>query len=85
MVTNDAKLVANDAKLTLKRMSTWLHRHDFAKFSLNRQCNDALDRPVDKKIPDRKNALDAHTSTPSFGVMPLTRKLDCSGMEPGRL
>ncbi|GFW25008.1 transposable element Tcb2 transposase [Trichonephila clavipes] len=24
-------------------------------------------------------------STPSFGVVPRTRKLDCSGMEPGRL
>ncbi|GFU59620.1 transposable element Tcb2 transposase [Trichonephila clavipes] len=23
--------------------------------------------------------------TPPFGVMPRTRKLDCSGMEPGRL
>ncbi|GFW05011.1 uncharacterized protein TNCV_598051 [Trichonephila clavipes] len=30
-------------------------------------------------------AHDAHPSTPSFGVVPRTRKLDCSGMEPGRL
>ncbi|GFV13360.1 uncharacterized protein TNCV_3615611 [Trichonephila clavipes] len=30
-------------------------------------------------------ALDAHPSTPPFGVVPRTRKLDCSGMEPGRL
>ncbi|GFX66933.1 HTH_Tnp_Tc3_2 domain-containing protein [Trichonephila clavipes] len=26
-------------------------------------------------------ALDAHSSTPPFGVVPRTRKLDCSGME----
>ncbi|GFW29918.1 uncharacterized protein TNCV_4999581 [Trichonephila clavipes] len=30
-------------------------------------------------------ALDAHPSMPPFGVVPRTRKLDCSGMEPGRL
>ncbi|GFV58780.1 transposable element Tcb2 transposase [Trichonephila clavipes] len=30
-------------------------------------------------------ALDAHPSTPPFGVVPLTRKLDCSGMKPCRL
>ncbi|GFU01016.1 hypothetical protein TNCV_1816371 [Trichonephila clavipes] len=30
-------------------------------------------------------ALDAHPSTPLFGVVPRTRKLDCSGMEPDRL
>ncbi|GFW46857.1 uncharacterized protein TNCV_2982131 [Trichonephila clavipes] len=30
-------------------------------------------------------ALDAHPSTPPFEVVPRTRKLDCSGMEPGRL
>ncbi|GFU29198.1 uncharacterized protein TNCV_278121 [Trichonephila clavipes] len=30
-------------------------------------------------------ALDTHPSTPSFGVVPHTRKLDCSGIEPGRL
>ncbi|GFU57108.1 hypothetical protein TNCV_1779711 [Trichonephila clavipes] len=30
-------------------------------------------------------ALDTHPSTPPFGVVPHTRKLDCSGMEPGRL
>ncbi|GFU10632.1 transposable element Tcb2 transposase [Trichonephila clavipes] len=30
-------------------------------------------------------ALDAHSSTPPFGVGPRTRKLNCSGMEPGRL
>ncbi|GFW13937.1 hypothetical protein TNCV_4700721 [Trichonephila clavipes] len=30
-------------------------------------------------------ALEAHTSTPPFEVVPHTRKLDCSGMEPGRL
>ncbi|GFX51101.1 hypothetical protein TNCV_2734521 [Trichonephila clavipes] len=29
--------------------------------------------------------LDAHTSTSPFGVLPCTRKLDCNGMEPGRL
>ncbi|GFT25305.1 HTH_Tnp_Tc3_2 domain-containing protein [Trichonephila clavipes] len=29
-------------------------------------------------------ALDAHPSTPPFGVVSCTRKLDCSGMEPGR-
>ncbi|GFV41771.1 hypothetical protein TNCV_3629221 [Trichonephila clavipes] len=28
-------------------------------------------------------ALDAHPSTPPFGVVPRTRKLDCNGMEPG--
>ncbi|GFS67458.1 transposable element Tcb2 transposase [Trichonephila clavipes] len=30
-------------------------------------------------------ALDARPSTPPFGVVPRTRKLDCSGIEPGRL
>ncbi|GFW36613.1 hypothetical protein TNCV_1956131 [Trichonephila clavipes] len=30
-------------------------------------------------------ALDAYPSTPLFGVVPRTKKLDCSGMEPGRL
>ncbi|GFU75529.1 hypothetical protein TNCV_2862451 [Trichonephila clavipes] len=30
-------------------------------------------------------ALDAHPSTPLFGKMLYMRKLDCSGMEPGRL
>ncbi|GFS97454.1 transposable element Tcb2 transposase [Trichonephila clavipes] len=30
-------------------------------------------------------ALDAHPSTPPFRVVPRTRKLDCSGVEPGRL
>ncbi|GFT31645.1 uncharacterized protein TNCV_230841 [Trichonephila clavipes] len=30
-------------------------------------------------------ALDAHPSMPPFGVVPCTRKLDCSAMEPGRL
>ncbi|GFU51119.1 HTH_Tnp_Tc3_2 domain-containing protein [Trichonephila clavipes] len=29
--------------------------------------------------------LDTHQSTPPFGVVPSTRKLDCTGMEPGRL
>ncbi|GFV09936.1 uncharacterized protein TNCV_2318661 [Trichonephila clavipes] len=29
-------------------------------------------------------ALDAPPSPPPFGVVPRTRKLDCSGMEPGR-
>ncbi|GFW77621.1 transposable element Tcb2 transposase [Trichonephila clavipes] len=30
-------------------------------------------------------ALDAHLSTPLFVVVPRTRKLDCSGIEPGCL
>ncbi|GFV69017.1 HTH_Tnp_Tc3_2 domain-containing protein [Trichonephila clavipes] len=30
-------------------------------------------------------ALDAHPSMPPFGVVPRTRKPDCSGMEQGRL
>ncbi|GFU81763.1 uncharacterized protein TNCV_3086751 [Trichonephila clavipes] len=30
-------------------------------------------------------ALDTHPLTPQFGVVPRTRKLDYSGMEPGRL
>ncbi|GFX69128.1 HTH_Tnp_Tc3_2 domain-containing protein [Trichonephila clavipes] len=30
-------------------------------------------------------ALDIHPSTTPFGVVPRTRKLDCSGMEPGCL
>ncbi|GFY14054.1 hypothetical protein TNCV_3274861 [Trichonephila clavipes] len=30
-------------------------------------------------------ALDAHPSTPPFGVVPRTGKLYCSGMEPGCL
>ncbi|GFU82735.1 hypothetical protein TNCV_265321 [Trichonephila clavipes] len=29
-------------------------------------------------------ALDTHPSTPLFGVVPRTRKLNCSGMEPGQ-
>ncbi|GFW49617.1 HTH_Tnp_Tc3_2 domain-containing protein [Trichonephila clavipes] len=29
--------------------------------------------------------FDAHPSTPPFGMVPRTRKLDCSGIEPGRL
>ncbi|GFU70884.1 uncharacterized protein TNCV_2206011 [Trichonephila clavipes] len=36
-------------------------------------------------VPITCVALDAHPSTPPFGVVPCTRKLDCSGMEPGRL
>ncbi|GFW93793.1 uncharacterized protein TNCV_4220741 [Trichonephila clavipes] len=31
------------------------------------------------------DTLDAHPSTPSFETVPRTRKLNCSGMEPGRL
>ncbi|GFX00941.1 transposable element Tcb2 transposase [Trichonephila clavipes] len=31
------------------------------------------------------DTLDAHPSTPPFGVVPRTRKLDCSGMDPGLL
>ncbi|GFV79079.1 transposable element Tcb2 transposase [Trichonephila clavipes] len=30
------------------------------------------------------SALDAQPSTPPFGVVPRTKKLDCSGMEPCR-
>ncbi|GFX62094.1 hypothetical protein TNCV_2228201 [Trichonephila clavipes] len=30
-------------------------------------------------------ALAVNPSTPRFGVVPCTRKLDCSGMEPGQL
>ncbi|GFW31366.1 uncharacterized protein TNCV_2664661 [Trichonephila clavipes] len=30
-------------------------------------------------------ALDAHPSTSPFAVVPRTKKLDCSGMEPGHL
>ncbi|GFY30422.1 hypothetical protein TNCV_4066721 [Trichonephila clavipes] len=30
-------------------------------------------------------ALDDHPLTPPFEVVPSMRKLDCSGMEPGRL
>ncbi|GFV73987.1 transposable element Tcb2 transposase [Trichonephila clavipes] len=30
-------------------------------------------------------AHDAHPSTPPLRAVPCTRKLDCSGMEPGRL
>ncbi|GFV57543.1 transposable element Tcb2 transposase [Trichonephila clavipes] len=36
-------------------------------------------------VPFTCAAFDAHPSTPPFGVVPRTRKLDCSGMEPGRL
>ncbi|GFV75518.1 uncharacterized protein TNCV_1483621 [Trichonephila clavipes] len=36
-------------------------------------------------VPITCAALDAHPSTPPFGVMPCTRKPDCSGMVPGRL
>ncbi|GFX77290.1 transposable element Tcb2 transposase [Trichonephila clavipes] len=36
------------------------------------------------RCPLRLAALDADPSTPPFGVVPRTRKLDCSGMEPGR-
>ncbi|GFW56367.1 hypothetical protein TNCV_2088761 [Trichonephila clavipes] len=37
------------------------------------------------KRPVPKFCFDAHPSTHPFGVVPRTRKLDCSGMEPGRL
>ncbi|GFV67568.1 uncharacterized protein TNCV_4622481 [Trichonephila clavipes] len=30
-------------------------------------------------------ALGAHSTTPPFGVVLRTKKLDCSGLEPGRL
>ncbi|GFV51237.1 HTH_Tnp_Tc3_2 domain-containing protein [Trichonephila clavipes] len=36
-------------------------------------------------VPVTCAALDAHPSTPPFAVVPRTRKLDCRGMEPGRL
>ncbi|GFT37344.1 uncharacterized protein TNCV_4284961 [Trichonephila clavipes] len=38
-------------------------------------------------VPITCATLDAHPSTQPFGVVPRprTRKLDCSGMEPGRL
>ncbi|GFX93997.1 transposable element Tcb2 transposase [Trichonephila clavipes] len=44
-------------------------------------------QPTTSLAPSRHrcSALQAHKSTPPFGVMPRTRKLDCSGMEPGRL
>ncbi|GFU77514.1 hypothetical protein TNCV_3498871 [Trichonephila clavipes] len=32
-----------------------------------------------------QSIIDAHPSAPLFGVVPRTRKLYCSGMEPGRL
>ncbi|GFV28288.1 HTH_Tnp_Tc3_2 domain-containing protein [Trichonephila clavipes] len=35
--------------------------------------------------PLRGAALDAHPSTPPFGVVPRARKLDCSEMEPSCL
>ncbi|GFX81389.1 uncharacterized protein TNCV_142391 [Trichonephila clavipes] len=37
------------------------------------------------EVPITCTALDAHPSTPLFGVVPRTRKLDCSGIEPGLL
>ncbi|GFV75524.1 uncharacterized protein TNCV_1483681 [Trichonephila clavipes] len=36
-------------------------------------------------VPITCAALDAHPSMPPFGVIPCTRKPDCSGMESGRL
>ncbi|GFW35702.1 HTH_Tnp_Tc3_2 domain-containing protein [Trichonephila clavipes] len=34
-------------------------------------------------VPITCAALDAHPSTPPFGVIPRTRKVDCSGRETG--
>ncbi|GFV03285.1 hypothetical protein TNCV_4018821 [Trichonephila clavipes] len=47
----------------------------------------SLAPPVSSRTIERclAAALDAHPSTPPFGVVPRSRKLDCSGMEPGRL
>ncbi|GFX52084.1 uncharacterized protein TNCV_4654131 [Trichonephila clavipes] len=36
-------------------------------------------------VPITCAALDAHSSTPPFGVVARSRKLDCSEMELGRL
>ncbi|GFS83030.1 hypothetical protein TNCV_1286651 [Trichonephila clavipes] len=41
-----------------------------------------LDRLFGITVPITCAALDAHPSTPPFGVAPRTKKLDCSGMEP---
>ncbi|GFX09341.1 hypothetical protein TNCV_1887541 [Trichonephila clavipes] len=49
------------------------------------QAQDVLDRPVVEKTATSRAALDAHPSTSPFGVVQRTRKLDYSGMEPGRL
>ncbi|GFW41321.1 HTH_Tnp_Tc3_2 domain-containing protein [Trichonephila clavipes] len=43
------------------------------------------EKHLGSRRPLRVLALDAHPSTPPFGLVPLTRKLDCSRMEPGHL
>ncbi|GFT67500.1 transposable element Tcb2 transposase [Trichonephila clavipes] len=48
-----------------------------------RRC--LAERYLGSRCPLRVQQLDADPSTTSFGVVPRTRKLDCRGMEPGRL
>ncbi|GFV33556.1 HTH_Tnp_Tc3_2 domain-containing protein [Trichonephila clavipes] len=40
---------------------------------------------LEARSPLRLLSLTPTQSTPPFGVVPRTRKLDCCGMEPGRL
>ncbi|GFV72060.1 hypothetical protein TNCV_2459931 [Trichonephila clavipes] len=69
----------------------WDQRIQEMSFTRRSQAQDTLERPVVQKTtlsitaPITCAALDAHSSTPPFGVIPLTRKLDSNGMEPGRL
>ncbi|GFY03986.1 uncharacterized protein TNCV_1197651 [Trichonephila clavipes] len=41
-------------------------------------------RTIGIVAPITSSALDVHPSTPPFGVVPRTRKLDCHGMKPAR-
>ncbi|GFY30137.1 hypothetical protein TNCV_4074501 [Trichonephila clavipes] len=58
MVANDAKLAAN---LVSKMMPTWLHRQDFAKFSLNRHYNAVLFRKGDWKMSRQQTGIQTNT------------------------
>ncbi|GFY11082.1 HTH_Tnp_Tc3_2 domain-containing protein [Trichonephila clavipes] len=55
--------------------------------AIQAQVAPSLGAPVSSRTIRRglTEALDAHPSTPSFGMVPRTTKLDCSGMEPDRL
>ncbi|GFY11261.1 HTH_Tnp_Tc3_2 domain-containing protein [Trichonephila clavipes] len=55
--------------------------------AIQAQVAPSLWAPVSSRTIRRRliEDLDAHPSTSSFGVVPRATKLDCSGIEPGRL
>ncbi|GFS93798.1 hypothetical protein TNCV_5052751 [Trichonephila clavipes] len=57
----------------------------YTKTRLRTPSTDQLSRRPPHRKKCTRAALDTHPSTLPFGVVPFTRKLDCSGMEPGRL